>query len=281
MQSLLLIHGAFTGGWVWRRVLPLLRREGFEVHAPTLTGFGERSHLLGPETGPATAMQDLANLVFHENLRDFVVLGHSLGGAAALALAERMPERVSGVVLLDGLCPAPGESLSTAGGELLREFIRASTDGWLVRPWPLPAFGVHREDDKAWFSSLLCPTPRAFFMEPFTRTGLQDGAVPHRLYLRCVGQPNPVVDLQAARAAASGFEIMEMQSGHCPMVTMPFALSEALAPWLREIRPHAGRAQHGDCASPEGLFETRRLRHACPRRRAACAALAPLDTFAK
>ncbi len=272
MQSLVLIHGAFTGGWIWRRVLPLLRREGFDVHAPTLTGFGERSHLLTYGAGPATALRDLGNFIYHEKLRDMVVLGHSLGGATALALAERMPELVRGVVLLDGLFPAPGESAAEAGGQTLENLVRANAEGWLVRPWSLPAFDIHREDDKAWFSSLLCPTPRSFFMEPFLRAGLQDGMAPYRLFVQCGGSPGPVVEAQAERARAAGFAHLEMCSGHCPMVTMPFALSEALAPWLREQAAHSIRRRRKDCAAPSGLFETRRLRHACPNRRGACSA---------
>jgi len=275
MQSVVLIHGAFTGGWIWRRVLPLLRREGFEVHAPTLTGFGERSHLLSRETGPALTMQDLTNFVFHENLRGFVALGHSLGGAAALALAERMPERVRGVVLLDGLVPAPGESAAEAGGLPFRAMIQAGSEGGLVRPWPLPAFGIHREDDKAWFSSLLCPTPAAFFKDPFLRHGLPADAATDRLYLRCAAQSSSLLDAQAERAAKMGFTRQEMDTGHCPMVSAPFALSETLAPWLRGLRPHAAPVLSGGCLSPAGLSDARRLRHACPRRRAACAALSP------
>ena len=45
------VHGAWHGGWRWKRLTPLLRAAGHEVVVPTLTGSGERSHLLTPEVG--------------------------------------------------------------------------------------------------------------------------------------------------------------------------------------------------------------------------------------
>jgi Alpha/beta hydrolase family len=49
MATFVLVHGSFAGGWCWRKVSPLLREAGHEVCAPTLTGLGERRHLLPGE----------------------------------------------------------------------------------------------------------------------------------------------------------------------------------------------------------------------------------------
>jgi pimeloyl-ACP methyl ester carboxylesterase len=42
---IVLVHGAWHGGWCWKRVASRLRAAGHEVFAPTLTGLGERVHL--------------------------------------------------------------------------------------------------------------------------------------------------------------------------------------------------------------------------------------------
>ncbi len=49
MATIVLIHGGWHGGWCWKKVAPLLRAAGHEVYTPTLTGLGDRAHLLGPE----------------------------------------------------------------------------------------------------------------------------------------------------------------------------------------------------------------------------------------
>ena len=43
-----LVHGAWHGGWCWKKIKPLLKARGHTVYTPTLTGLGERSHLLTP-----------------------------------------------------------------------------------------------------------------------------------------------------------------------------------------------------------------------------------------
>jgi hypothetical protein len=45
-KTFLLVHGAWHGGWCWRRVSDLLEKRDHKVFAPTMTGLGERSHLL-------------------------------------------------------------------------------------------------------------------------------------------------------------------------------------------------------------------------------------------
>jgi hypothetical protein len=54
MTVFVLVHGGWHGGWCWRRLAPLLRAGDHEVHAPTLTGLGDRAHLAAPGVGLAT-----------------------------------------------------------------------------------------------------------------------------------------------------------------------------------------------------------------------------------
>ena len=96
MATYVLVHGGGHGGWCYQRVARRLRAEGHEVHAPSLTGLGDRAHLLGPHVDLHLHARDVAALIFYEDLRDVILVGHSYGGmvitgAADLAwMAERL-----------------------------------------------------------------------------------------------------------------------------------------------------------------------------------------------
>ena len=113
--ALVLVHGAWGGAWIWRRVLAPLRAAGHEVHAVTLTGDGERAHLRRPEISLQTHVDDVVGLVEAEELRDVVLVGHSYGGmvitGAAAALLQRDPQRVRRLVYVDAMVPLPGEGI--------------------------------------------------------------------------------------------------------------------------------------------------------------------------
>ena len=113
MATYVLVHGAFHGGWCWRKLTPLLRAAGHEVHAPTLTGLGERVHLATPEVGLDTHVQDVCKLLEYEDLSGVVLVGHSYGGHVIAGVADRAPERLAHLVYLDadsGVYAADGRS---------------------------------------------------------------------------------------------------------------------------------------------------------------------------
>ena len=63
LKTFVLIHGAWHGGWCWRRVSDLLEKKGHKVFSPTLTGVGERSHLLSKDVNLDTHITDIANII--------------------------------------------------------------------------------------------------------------------------------------------------------------------------------------------------------------------------
>src|SRR5690349_6349785 len=111
MATFVLVHGAWHGGWCWRKLSPLLAAQGHEVFAPTLTGLGERSHLAGPEVGLAVHVQDVASLLEFEDLREVILVGHSYGGMVLAGVAGRAAERLSQLVYLDAYVPRHGQSM--------------------------------------------------------------------------------------------------------------------------------------------------------------------------
>src|SRR5438445_13579590 len=136
MATIVLVHGAW-GGASWERfVAPRLRAAGHLVFAPTLTGLGDRSHLSSPEVDLATHVQDVANVLFYEDLTDAILAGHSYGGMVVTGVAGRMPERLRRLVYLDAFVPEDGQSLfDLVGAERaasMRARAAANGDGWRV-----------------------------------------------------------------------------------------------------------------------------------------------------
>src|SRR3954452_4236427 len=109
--TFVLVHGAWHGGWCWKRLTPLLRAAGHEVVVPTLTGLGERSHLLTPEVGLDTHIRDITAVLKYEDLHNVVLIGHSYGGMVIAGVAEEVPERIAQLVYLDAFLPDNGKAL--------------------------------------------------------------------------------------------------------------------------------------------------------------------------
>lgn len=114
--TFVLVHGAWGGGWAFKKVDELLTADGYKVYRPTLTGQGERVHLATPEIGLETHIMDVVNTILYEDLHDVVLMGHSYGGMVITGVADRVPDRIKHIVYLDALLPENGESLNTAFG---------------------------------------------------------------------------------------------------------------------------------------------------------------------
>src|SRR5262245_20014465 len=109
-NTYVLVHGAWQGGWCWRFVAERLRAEGREVFTPTLTGLGERARLLDKTVNLTTHIEDVCQLLLFEDLTDVVLVGHSYGGMVVSGVADRMPERVRTLIVVDGFVPTDGKS---------------------------------------------------------------------------------------------------------------------------------------------------------------------------
>src|SRR6185437_2887529 len=110
MSTYVLVHGAWHGGWCWKRVRKPLQAQGHEVFTPTLTGIGERSHLLSPQVNLETHIEDVVNLIRWEELSNVVLCGHSYGGAVISGVADRIPERIGALIYLDAFFSKTAEA---------------------------------------------------------------------------------------------------------------------------------------------------------------------------
>lgn len=69
-KTFLLCHGAWSGGWAWKKMHPLTAKAGHRLIAPTYTGLGERAHLASPAIDLDTHIQDILNVIRFEDLED-------------------------------------------------------------------------------------------------------------------------------------------------------------------------------------------------------------------
>ena len=111
MATFVLVHGAWHGSWCWKRVRKALQARGHDVFTPTLTGVGERSHLLSPDVNLDTHITDVVNLIRWEELSGIVLCGHSYGGCVITGVADRLSDRIAALVYLDAFVPEDGQSL--------------------------------------------------------------------------------------------------------------------------------------------------------------------------
>ncbi|HVT91143.1 MAG TPA: alpha/beta hydrolase family protein [Tepidisphaeraceae bacterium] len=136
--TIVLVHGAWGGGWAFREVDRLLSVDGYKVYRPTLTGQGERSHLSSPNIDLSNHIQDVVNLIEWENLHNVILIGHSYGGMVITGVVDRIPNRVKQVIYLDAFAPENGES-----GEVMRKMAKnplnlTEKDGFFVPTWLKP-----------------------------------------------------------------------------------------------------------------------------------------------
>jgi pimeloyl-ACP methyl ester carboxylesterase len=238
-KPFVLVHAAWHGGWCWRKVAPLLRTGGHEVHAPTLTGLGERAHLAHPMVGLDTHVQDIVNVLHYENLTNVVMAGHSSSGTLITAVAERVPERIAHLVYLDAFVPRDGEAtidLITFPRAAWEARVASEGHGWLIPslapvPWEEFARDVWRivdHADRQWLVERLRPTPFKHFTDSVRLTSAAAGRIA-RTYVRCLQHKSPVFDrfAQAARAGEH-WRLRELDSAHEPFVTAPRELSALL-----------------------------------------------------
>ena len=248
MSTFVLVHGAWHGGWVWQRVARELRTAGHDVHTPTLTGVSDRAHLLTPATGLATHVQDVAAHLAAYDLTDVVLVGHSYAGQVVTGVADRVPERLRTRVYLDAFVGADGDAAidllpATVAGHY-RESVAGPGFGWLIPVRSLTVLGVTGEADLAWLGPRLTPQPWLTYTEPLRLRGSID--VP-AVFVECTDWLR-VFRAQAERAAALGWPVHEVATGHEAMVTAPTELRDILLGIAHEKRTDGVPGTYGEPA---------------------------------
>ncbi|HLG86298.1 MAG TPA: alpha/beta fold hydrolase [Alphaproteobacteria bacterium] len=214
MAVFVLVHGGGQGGWVWRQVSRLLVARGHEVYAPTLTGFAERRHLDGPHVTFQTFVDDVANQIVFENLRDVVLVGHSMGGVIIPRVAEAVPDRIRRVVWATAVVTKDGQSLLQA----------VPQSPWIARAVRLGPEGIAQTDE-----------------ELLLDANIHDGTPEQRDFIRTHHRPYPQhALLEPGRLSA--FLALGLPTGYI-LATQDRAIEPHVARGFLELLPGCRRAE--------------------------------------
>jgi pimeloyl-ACP methyl ester carboxylesterase len=226
MTTYVLIHGAYQGGWIWKPIVERLRGKGHTVYAPSLDGCGERSAQLRAGITTETQADEIAKLMWFEDVKDVVLVGTSSGGMVMARVAETVPERVSRVVFAD--------ALALFDGEKIRDIV--TRPAAINEPLRL---GPNREDaygrlfagldekTRNWAADRVTLHPAAVFHEPVKLARFW--SMPWKAsVLYCNQAPNPG-EAHIRRAADKlGANWHVLATGHYPMLSMPDELTKII-----------------------------------------------------
>jgi pimeloyl-ACP methyl ester carboxylesterase len=227
-----LVHGAFHGGWCWRHVNERLIEAGARVLAPTMTGLGERAHLLSRSIGLATFFDDVLGVLAAEELSDAILVGHSFGGMVISGVADRRPDLVRHLVYLDAVVPIGGRSaldlLPDDIADTRRRTAMETSGGLSIPTPPAAAFDVPPGPDQDWVARRITAHPLAAYADPIILSNPVGNHLP-RTYIRCTDPIYRATAPSYARVAAEpGWTLLDLATGHDAMVTAPGPLAGML-----------------------------------------------------
>jgi pimeloyl-ACP methyl ester carboxylesterase len=229
MTTFVLVHGAWHGGWCYKRVARLLRQAGHEVYTPTLTGLGERAHLMSRTIDLGTHVQDIVGVIRCEELSDVVLCGHSYGGMVITGVAEQVAAKIRSLVYLDAFVPENGKAVfdyvpAELSGQM-RTDAAQNGEGYKVTPLPAATFAVN-DKDTAWVDAMCVKQPLATFEQKLALSGRE---VPKRVYILAAGwEPSLFQQFGARYKDDRGWQFVSIACGHEVMLDRPEELAAAL-----------------------------------------------------
>jgi pimeloyl-ACP methyl ester carboxylesterase len=233
MATYVLIHGGGHGGWCYQKVARRLRAAGHEVYTPTLTGLGERAHLVDGRVDLNLHIQDIVAVLDYEDLRDVILVGHSYGGVVITGVGDQAADRVGKLVFLDAANPKDGESLVDVAGPVIK-MTRTSgetIDG--VELVLLPSreagmfYGVTNPADLDWMANRLTSHPWICFEQKLRMTHPSEFAKIPQFHIVCSSTVLTRDQEMIASAKAAG-RFWEIDTGHDLMITEPEKVTAAL-----------------------------------------------------
>lgn len=231
MANFVLVHGAWYGAWCWRDVIPLISRAGHRAHAVTLTGVGERAHLMSPAITLETFVADVTGAIEAEEMEGVVLVVHSFAGMIGTAVADRMPQRIAHLVYVDAVVPLPGESWSSTHSPATREARIAAAQASRDFSFPPPdpsVYGLSGEQH-AWVKRRQVPHPGHSYTAPLQFDAKRVASVA-RTFVDCETPPLATIDVSRRRVRDPGFwgapwRVVPLATGHDPMVSAPGELA--------------------------------------------------------
>lgn len=232
-KTFVLVHGAWTGGWIWQSVAAELRRQGHRVYTPTCSGVGERAHAFHSDIGLDTWISDVVSLLEWEDLQDVVLVGSGFAGVVITGVADRVASRLQSLVYFDALVIPAGVSafdqFPAAVQARRRQEIAASGRPDLLPAPSAESFGLSDPAALRRVAARLRPQPLKTYTEPLVLRGPAGAGLP-RVYVDCT-QPEfpPLKEVKLRLRQQAGWQWRELAASHDAMVSHPSAVAELLA----------------------------------------------------
>jgi pimeloyl-ACP methyl ester carboxylesterase len=228
MAVFVVAHGAWSSGWAWRNMRPVMRAAGHEILTPSYTGLGERAHLASQAVNLSLHITDVVNVLEFEDLRDVVVIGHSFGGLVATGVADQARDRVARIIYVDAFVPEDGQALMDLlppqARDAMKNAAHLAGDDWRVPPRDMPPDTP--QELRAWAIPRRVAHPIAAFEEPLRLSGKP---LPARAYLYCTRiDGDDRFGAFAARARREAWPYAEIDASHNPHITAPQELCALL-----------------------------------------------------
>ena len=228
-KNFVLVHGTSHGGWCWVRVADRLRAQGHRVFTPTLTGLGERSHLMSTDIDLDTHISDVVNVIKWEGLQDVVLCGHSYGGWVISGVAEQVADRIGSIVYLDAFMPEDGQRGIDSQSPGSRDAVlAASKAGDASRPAGSASRYGLRGADLDWVDSLLTPQPVGVSLQPIKLTGARDRIAKKSFILATEYNNPPFVASHAALKDDPCWRLFDLPCNHDVTLESPEELTQIL-----------------------------------------------------
>ena len=231
-STFLVCHGAWSAGWAWKKVHPLMAARGHRLVTPSYTGLGERAHLANPSIDLETHIQDILNVIKYEDLRDIVLVGHSFGSLIAGLVTDRIPERIAHLVIIDGGIPQDGQSIfGRIPAEIVakRQKLVQVVNGTEVLPFaPVGSLIIDDPALAAWTHRQLTPHPLACYTKPI-RLNHPAGNGRPMTYIACTKPRYPVsAGMHEKVQAMAHIRFRPIEAGHNCIISAPDLVAHEL-----------------------------------------------------
>ena len=225
-SAIILVHGAFRGGWAWQKVRRILQHQGYEVFAPSLTGAGERKHLNSEKITLQTWVDDVVNLIETEGLYEVVLVGHSQGGIIIQAVAETISERVSKLIFIDAPVLCDGDCALAVIPEEIREKYGVTPRNAMIQPIYLPPNTDFDEAETIWINERLTAVPTN---PAFENIRIEKSAnIPHDYVFCTKTPPFYPASFTRKRFDAENISYKLIEAGHDCLMSEPELVAKIL-----------------------------------------------------
>ena len=226
--TFLVCHGAWSAGWAWKKMHPLMRAAGHRLVTPTYTGLGERAHLAHRGIDLDAHIEDMLNVIKYEDLRDIVLVGHSYGGMVATGVADRARDKVRQLIYIDAFVPQDGQSLldlNEVARPRMHELSKTG-DGWRVPPNPTPPDTPPA--DVEWLTARRVDMPIKCFEAKLKLLGGPLTLPRSYIYATRITPADTFGPFARMTKGDAAWSYYEIDASHSPNVTAPEALMELL-----------------------------------------------------